>query len=84
MLMDMVKDRSNMLKMINEIAISELFASRISSGKSFTTIKDILSPVKDNIKDTDRDLGDLANGTKDPMTPQVTPNRSWSEGFTIR
>lgn len=85
MLMDMIKDRSNMLKMINEIAISELFTSRISSGKSFKAISDdVLKPLKEKIKDTDRDLSDLTNGTKDPMSPQTTPVRSWSEGFTIR
>ena len=84
-LMDMIKDRSQILHMINQVAASDLATIWLAGGEGMVASlqEQVLGPLKDIIGETDDDLGVLAEGLE--LNPAINngSDQSWSDGFTL-
>jgi len=84
---EMIQDKSSILKMINQIAISELATIRLADGRSIiNSISDeVLGPLKEILKESDNDLDILTNGISSggsaSANANAMPDQSWSKGL---
>jgi len=82
-LLEMIQDKTSILKMINQIAISELAAIRLANGRSIvSSISDeVLKPLKEVLKESDNDLDLLTEGVVTGGGTHAPLDQSWSKGL---
>lgn len=87
-LLDMMRDRSNVLKLTNEIAAAELAIMKLANGNTVVTSlsKEVMGPLKQVMKDTDSDIELLTNGMLNNSMSggQEARDASWSKGLKNR
>lgn len=83
-MLDMIKNKSGILKVINQIAISELAAIRLANGRSIVNSisEEVLAPLKEVLQESDNDLDLLTEGMQTGGGSQTAPlDQSWSKGL---
>lgn len=87
-LLDLMRDRSTVLKLTNEIAAAELATMRLANGNAVITSlsKEVIGPLKQVMNDTDSDIELLTKGVLNTSVSggQETRDISWSKGLKNR
>lgn len=87
-LIDLMRDRSTVLKITNEISAAELATMRLANGNTVVTSlsKEVIGPLKQVMKDTDSDIDLLTKGVLNTSVSggQETRDISWSKGLKNR
>ena len=81
--MNMIKDRSLVMKMINQTAASEMAGFALTGGNNTagSLSKNVISPMIDTLNDSDDDLDILMSGVNDSGIKSVeNKNQRWIKG----
>ena len=83
MFMAMIKDRCLLLKIINQVAASEMAVLSLTGGKNVVASlsKDVLSPLMDILNESDEDLETLTSGVNYGGSGAVSnKTQRWTKG----
>ncbi|MBC8460200.1 MAG: hypothetical protein H8D67_19620 [Deltaproteobacteria bacterium] len=83
MFMVMIKDRCLLLRMINQVAASEMAVLSLTGGKNVVASlsKDVLSPLMNILNESDEDLETLTSGvTNGASRPTSGGTQRWTKG----
>lgn len=83
-LLDMIRDKTTLLKMVNQIAMSELASIRLTNiqknmGSSISS--EVMDPLKSILHDADNDLGTLTGGMVRDSNSGFNTGQSWVNGL---